>query len=440
MVKNKSKARLTEPNGGKASKIPKPRMDNSIGQDKSSDSSNSSVENNERNNGPREYIPSQARFVYIKSEAQGIVMTKANPFRVTEALRQAVGGDVKKVKPLKSGDLLVETYSKEQVESLCDLRRIGELRVRVVVAKQFNIARGLIYAPSLITMDEEEIVEALRDCNVTHAKFLNKGPARIRTPLIVLTFSASTLPAEITCGYLNVKVDKYIPPPLRCFKCNGFGHTASVCNKEVMCTRCAENHKRDECINMDIKCSNCNSTEHGALDKLCPVFIKEKEIVTVKVCDNLSYFEARKRVEGKSYAAAACGGSGNGGADVKGGAGPKSRFNVSGHGNSSDSNGPGVSGVNTRVMNESQSEVEMEVQSTNGEHGASGMNVRVRGNVEVQENQDEVAHVLSLVTNLAKIINRNPNKLTIQARQISNFIYKISNRKLDVGVLIQALQ
>ena len=80
-----------------------------------------------RSNGDeyKEKIQNHARFVYIKSGMKDVPMTKANPFRVTEAIRKVVKGDVVKVKPLKSGDLLVETVNKEQVENLCKMKHIG---------------------------------------------------------------------------------------------------------------------------------------------------------------------------------------------------------------------------------------------------------------------------------------------------------------------------
>ena len=385
-----------------------------------------------RSNGDeyKEKIQNHARFVYIKSGMKDVPMTKANPFRVTEAIRKVVKGDVVKVKPLKSGDLLVETVNKEQVESLCKIKHIGEMPVTVRVARQYNITKGVIFAPSLLDMEESEIVEELKSCKVIQAKFINKGPTRRKTPLIILTFDLNTLPVELKCGYLNVRVDKYIPPPLRCFKCNGFGHTANVCKKNVSCTKCAEEHKKDECINMDIKCSNCNSTDHGALDRNCPIFKKEKEIVNIKVTHNVSYFEARQKFEAISYATVL-------------------RNKEMDKGTGVNSNNVNIEPNNARetVNVESTTEIDKSVNvgaSTSVEGHQINDHQMECGVVGVSKNgnkgEKEDLELISLIINLTKIINRNPGKITIQARQINNLIYRTTKHRLEMCDVVKALQ
>ena len=376
-------------------------------------------------------ISNHARFVYIKSEMKDVPMTKANPFRVTEAIKKVVKGDVKKVKPLKSGDLLVEASNKAQVESLCKLKQIGEMPVSVRVARQFNITKGVIFAPCLLDMEELEIVEELKSCKVVQAKFINKGPARKKTPLIILTFDSNTLPTEIKCGYHNVRVDRYIPPPLRCFKCNGFGHTASVCKKSISCTKCAEEHVRDECINRDIRCSNCNSEEHGALDRNCPVFKKEKEIINMKITHNITYFEAKKRFESQSYAAVVTNNAMDNGNGVI-------NYNANKESNntreSETVNSTISMGNDVNVGASTSAGKQPEINESEMECGAVGSskndNAMGKGDIEL----------ISLIINLTKIIKRNPGKITIQARQISNLIYKTTQHKVEICDVVKALQ
>ena len=358
-----------------------------------------------------EKIQGYTRFVYIKSLMQGVSMTKANPFRVTEAIKKAVNGDVKNVKPLKSGDLLIEAFNKTQVEKLCKIQKIGEMPVMVKVAKQYNMTKGVIYAPSLIDMSEEEIVEELKSCKVVQARFINKGPSKKRTPLIILTFESSSLPTELKCGYLNVRVDKYIPPPLRCYKCNGFGHTANVCKKQISCTKCAEAHTRDECINMDIKCSNCNCEDHSALDRNCPIYKQEKEIMHIKVSDNISYFEAKKRYEAVSYA------------------------NKVKNNKGSDSNSK-----NEDVVEKEKENVTVISSNINVGASTSEEKGQVDSEMECENNTVETKEIISLIINLARIMNSNPGKTTIQARQIGSLISKITKHKIETYDIIKALE
>lgn len=395
------------------------------------------VSKNEDSNISKE-VRSHDRFVYIKSEMKDVPMSKANPFRVTEAIQKVVGGDVKKIKPLRSGDLLVETLNSDQIKRLCQLKKIGEMPVKVSVAKQYNIAKGVIYAPCLFDMTEEEVVRELIEYKVTEARFMKKGPMKRKTPLILLTFASSIIPLEIKCGYLNVRVDKYIPPPLRCYNCNGFGHTAKVCKSKLSCTKCDEEHERDECINLDFRCSNCKSKEHGALDKTCPVYIRERDIINIKVNENISYFEARKRYEQKSYASVADKDNGSGRNVVNEVSKNVSRMDVvpvsQQRGGEGQSFGIGVneeastSGANVNEMVVNVSEIGLE---------SGDVNKNISDNTS--EEQREV-QMISLIVNIIKIANRNPGKTTIQARQISNLLFKVMNKKIDVATLIKVLE
>ena len=46
------------------------------------------------------------------------------------------------------------------------------------------------------------------------------------TNTYVLTFNSPTLPTVVKIGFMQVKVDVYIPNPLRCYSCQVFGHHA----------------------------------------------------------------------------------------------------------------------------------------------------------------------------------------------------------------------
>ncbi|GFV55556.1 uncharacterized protein TNCV_2573961 [Trichonephila clavipes] len=58
------------------------------------------------------------------------------------------------------------------------------------------------------------------------------------------------LPTTIKAGYLNCKIRLYIPNPLRCFKCQRFGHSQTSCCGQLTCSRCAstdENITKEKC-------------------------------------------------------------------------------------------------------------------------------------------------------------------------------------------------
>ncbi|KAH9846445.1 hypothetical protein C2E23DRAFT_686804, partial [Lenzites betulinus] len=53
------------------------------------------------------------------------------------------------------------------------------------------------------------------------------------------------------CGAL-CSVSKFIPPPMQCYRCQAFGHTAKACSvssspSTIRCARCAGPHALREC-------------------------------------------------------------------------------------------------------------------------------------------------------------------------------------------------
>jgi hypothetical protein len=110
-----------------------------------------------------------------------------------------------------------------------------------------------------------------------------------------LPFHQACCQREIKAGYFNIRVEQYIPNPLRCFKCQKFGHHRTACKRDAICAKCGlPDHGENPCSS-PAHCVNCNG-DHPAFFTTCPTWITEKEICKIKSTLNLSYPEARKRV------------------------------------------------------------------------------------------------------------------------------------------------
>ncbi|XP_023214774.1 uncharacterized protein LOC111617717 [Centruroides sculpturatus] len=117
----------------------------------------------------------------------------------------------------------------------------------------------------------------------------------IPTKHLILTFNKLTLPSFITAGYLRCPVRPYVPNPLRCFKCQRFGHSQTSCRGKSVCAQCGtEGHNSTECTGTPC-CVNCKD-EHPSYSRKCPAWQREKEIQRVKTVNNLPYPEARRMV------------------------------------------------------------------------------------------------------------------------------------------------
>ena len=154
-------------------------------------------------------------------------------------------------------------------------------------------------------MTELELTTALRPQGVSTVKrFTFKRNGQILpSSTYLLNFSLPKPPSSIKAGYFSLPVETYIPSPLRCFKCQKFGHGLSSCRGQVTCAHCGEKtHTTEDCTASTKKCINCNG-DHSASSRECPQWKKQVDINRIKYTQNISFPEAAKIVEGRSTTA-----------------------------------------------------------------------------------------------------------------------------------------
>ncbi|GFW07147.1 CCHC-type domain-containing protein [Trichonephila clavipes] len=213
---------------------------------------------------------------------------------------------------MRSGDLFLEVTSAKQSFALRTLRRMAHIDITVVPHNTLNYSRGVISAADLFNVSTEEIKENMvnqKVCDVRRITIRRDGQVLNTKPLI-LTFWTPELPQSVKATYLHCPVRPYIPNPLRCFQCQRFGHSKTVCRGQPTCSRCAEvGHDSADCKAKE-RCVKCKG-DHSSFSRSFPTWILEKEITAVKIKNKLSYPEARRVVSlrtpisGKSYASAA---------------------------------------------------------------------------------------------------------------------------------------
>ena len=244
------------------------------------------------------------RFLLIESTVQDQPLSKLSPFVIQKVL-VSIAGPPKSVKKLSSGSLLVEVEKHKHAENLLKIKQFFQTPAKCSPHGTLNTSRGIIRCPDLSGVSEEEIVQELSNQHVSGARRITvyRDGIRRETNTIVLTFNTAILPKTLKIGYLNVGVDLYIPNPLQCYTCFKFGHHERRCNRnssDALCRHCGEvgnTHESGSCKNT-IKCANCGG-EHAATSRTCPVWKREKEIVTIKYKESLSFPEARKIVNNR---------------------------------------------------------------------------------------------------------------------------------------------
>lgn len=110
----------------------------------------------------------------------------------------------------------------------------------------------------------------------------------------ILTFDKPNLPAYVQAAFHRLPVRHYIPSPLRCFKCQKYGHTSTRCSNEQICACGKPLHCTLPCEE-SLRCVNCTGN-HSSRSKNCPQYKIELAIQEIKVKEKLSYIDAKKRV------------------------------------------------------------------------------------------------------------------------------------------------
>ena len=181
--------------------------------------------------------------------------------------------------------------------------------------KSLNSSQGIIRDSdrALAELSEQDICSELTSQGVTHVKrFTKKVDDRIlKLNTYLITFNSSVVPKHLNLGLYRVAVSVFIPNPVRCFKCQRFGHGKSTCKGKERCVRCSEEGHSDFNCQNSSKCVNCDG-DHFSSSNKCPTFLREKEIQKLKTEKNITYQEARREVTAlnaatpsRSYAEAA---------------------------------------------------------------------------------------------------------------------------------------
>ncbi|XP_055941648.1 uncharacterized protein LOC129971696 [Argiope bruennichi] len=234
----------------------------------------------------------------ISSENQ--TFHSVSPFLVEKGISGQLGA-VSSIRKLRSGDLLIEVSSEKQVQQIMKIKSIGSIPVSVTPHRTLNFTKGVISCGELFNTPVEQITKDLNSQGVTNVRriTIRKDGQLLNTKHLILTFHSPKLPGFIKAGYMNLPVRPYIPNPLRCFKCQRFGHSKDSCRGTLACARCAEGgHESSECTAPE-KCVNCKG-QHTSFSRLCPSWQFEKEVVSEKVTKGISYIQAKQSVKSRA--------------------------------------------------------------------------------------------------------------------------------------------
>lgn len=111
------------------------------------------------------------------------------------------------------------------------------------IPEEKNWVRGVITGIP-IDMTTERIKKIISGAEVKEVRRLQyvKDKERKDSLSVMIHFVENKLPERVYLGYMSYMVRPYVPPPLRCFKCQRFGHVVAVCRGKQRCARCGGEH------------------------------------------------------------------------------------------------------------------------------------------------------------------------------------------------------
>ena len=217
--------------------------------------------------------------------------------------------NVNYMKKLKSNDYLVKIPKSHREEAL-KINKILNIPVKVTEHRKMNYSKGTIFHNDIPSYSEEELLGDLKikNKNIVAVEKSQFWQNKILTDskIAIVTFDDTQIPNHIFLHYEKCNVKLYIPQPTRCKNCWSFDHFSSrskPCTQPPICGHCALDfhlEKKDDkiegrCTN-DMACLNCGSKRHPAWSRLCPKYLKEKEIVERMTRQRISYNAAKNIV------------------------------------------------------------------------------------------------------------------------------------------------
>ena len=231
---------------------------------------------------------------------------------ISETKEDDTGPDMnlRSLKFLKNGGILLEFTNKEAVNWL----KHGDRRERFINAtggkltikdRLFNIV--VQFVPISTALEEDETLRNLEEDNnvpessIASARWIK--PINRRSPFqrfahAILSISSPTVANHfikqgININRENLRAHKDKKEPLRCLKCQKWGHIARTCKAENdTCGTCADRHRSSACPSEKPPfCVSCNSTDHPSSSRKCPEFVQKCHDLNARTLENtMPYF------------------------------------------------------------------------------------------------------------------------------------------------------
>ena len=184
---------------------------------------------------------------------------KVGPVKLSREIHRCVG-EVEMVRVMADGALLIVCKDEGQRVKAVGLREVCGRKVEVVKRVGVEpVVKGVVYGIP-VGEDLEELKGEVRGAQVVGIRRLQarREGVRVDSLSVVMEFRGRVVPKRVVIGCSQYRVRPFVPPPLRCYKCQRYGHIAAGCKGKLRCGKCGGEHGNGQCPEgAEEKCVNC---------------------------------------------------------------------------------------------------------------------------------------------------------------------------------------
>ena len=143
------------------------------------------------------------------------------------------------------------------------------------LVKNTSVTAVLVNVHPFISMEADERITTAERILTFHSETRTMEPSRS----VKINLSMKSVPTEMRINFLGkFFVGPFVTKPVRCYRCQRFGHLAAAClAKKERCSMCSGHHRTQQCLekiqnseSVDLKCANCGE-KHSANSNHCSV-------------------------------------------------------------------------------------------------------------------------------------------------------------------------
>lgn len=221
---------------------------------------------------------------------------------------KSIGAEVSKIKFVREGGIAISCTGRDDITNISNsirdkMSRDYEIKVpekknprlkitnieKKLMQNYDTLIESIILQNGITTEENQRVMKVLSTYEDRRRK-LNVAIVEVDE----VTYSQISRRDVLHIGWRRCRYFDHVNI-IQCFKCWKFGHIAQQCkNREVICPKCSQNHKKEECTSEVEICTNCKHAKevlkianidyhHSAYNRKCEAFKRLFEQLQLRV-------------------------------------------------------------------------------------------------------------------------------------------------------------